>query len=201
MSEEVKEQGGLNIPERKVITVDLSEIEVHSQLKRLILDKITKDEDRKNIENLKAYIEEAGIEVELNFTDARMVKVWYALLMKYEDAFGTPSAGATQEDWVLLYEYLKDFTPSTNEYYHSLIDMIQLSIVKYWGSNMPEKSELTLTEEKALDSHVNYIFHLEEVKEILPKWYVEYIDEMDTESLVSPIDVKMKELYKHLKAA
>lgn len=192
-----KKETAVEAPEANVLTIDLASIKAYEQLKRITN---LSEGYAKDVKSLLAYIEEAGIQDEINFSDERLVKSWYALNMKHEDGF-FPSLGSSVEDWVLLSEYMRSFTPSDDNY-DALLTVLQSSIIQHWGGSdiFENKVELNESDFLAYQTAVAVIWNTP-TWDRLPNWYQEFLKEDAPDSYLTASERKLKELYELLKAA
>jgi len=184
-------------PVANVVTIDLADIKAHEQFARITN---LSEGYASEVKNLLSYITEAGIEDEINFSDERLVKSWYALNMKHEDGF-FPSLGSKIEDWVLLSEYMRSFTPA-NENYDALLTVLQSSILQNWGDDNIFVYDVKLSDSDILAYQTAVaVIHGTSTWDRLPEWYKEYLNEDSPEIHLTASEKKLKELYELLKAA
>lgn len=186
----------INAPLKDVITIDLASIQAIDEFKRITPNALNEEEERK-LNALVDYISEAGIQKEINFSDDRLLKIWYAINIKNLPSVAAPALGEKLEDWVLLSEYMRNFTPS-DERYEALVDMLQYSIVDNWGNTMANKVELNDDEENNYKLAIAVI-HGTDTWARLPEWYQKEVLRATPHLTYTPAERKLKELYGILK--
>tara|TARA_R110000822_G_scaffold60154_3_gene149953 strand:- start:120 stop:710 length:591 start_codon:yes stop_codon:yes gene_type:complete len=194
-----EKENGIEAPEANVLTIELADIKANEQLSRVDYIMLS-DEDSKNLQNLTKYIKEAGIEEEINFSDERLIKIWYALNTKSPNPI-FPLLGDKVDDWILLQEYMRSFTPA-DENYSTLLTVLQYSLVKHWGGSSIFENNVELSDSDILAYQTAVaVIHGTSTWDRLPEWYKEYLNEDSPEIHLTASEKKLKELYELLKAA
>jgi hypothetical protein len=192
-------ENGVSSPETNVLTIDLASIKAYDKL-MLIDTSMLSNEESDNTKALIEYIRESGIEQEINFSDERLIKTWYALNMKIPSPIFTTLVEDV-ENWVLLQEYMRSFTPADGNY-DVLMTVLQSSIVYHFGFSdiFENKVELNDADFLAYQTGISVIWNTE-TWDRLPDWYQEILKLDAPNSYLTASEAKLKELYELLKAA